>query len=436
MKRTAFLFCCFAFFALGSFAQADNYSGTWVMEGKKDADNHSFFIELHIAEPEQKTLYPAQLKINFQNFNAVYELLLIKKNDGQLAIGRNKYALKETPYSIGTWTILLNGTFDLSKDAAGKNMLTVNRIPSKRYGVPLPAIMSYAEANRAAVMQISDFLKQAPINLQKINEQAWRSADVHKILNTYEAPDYFGITDTLYTKSTEGVLSFSENNKADNDTISVMLNGKMIIDKMNINKPINKQKINLDTGLNILCFFADNYGRISPNTSRLNLAFDQKKFTLDFTIKKNISATFIVAKIYFYPDQKQYTPAAVLARKIISQKIKQRETKLIDSIKAEASEITLAIWDDAVEDGDSISLQINDEIYMPGIAVKKKPQFIQVKLYPGENKIIFIADNLGSISPNTSVLEIIDGKRRKSYMINTNLGQNNAIKILWEKGSY
>jgi hypothetical protein len=69
---------------------------------------------------------------------------------------------------------------------------------------------------------------------------------------------------------------------------------------------------------------------------------------------------------------------------------------------------------------------------MPGISVKKKPQFIKVSLYPGENKIIFIADNLGSIPPNTSILEIIDGKHRKSYMIDTNLGQNNAIKIIYD----
>ncbi len=69
---------------------------------------------------------------------------------------------------------------------------------------------------------------------------------------------------------------------------------------------------------------------------------------------------------------------------------------------------------------------------MPGIAVKKKPQFIQVKLYPGDNKIIFIADNLGSIAPNTSILEIIDGKKRRSYMIDTDMKKNNAIKISYE----
>jgi hypothetical protein len=39
---------------------------------------------------------------------------------------------------------------------------------------------------------------------------------------------------------------------------------------------------------------------------------------------------------------------------------------------------------------------------------------------------------LGSIAPNTSILEIIDGKKRKAYNINTNLGQNNAIKIIYD----
>lgn len=432
MKKTAFLFSCFALCVLNVFSQADIFSGTWVMQSNTDENNPSFYIELQIAEPEQQTLYPAQLNIRYENFNAVYQVLLVKKNNSQLVIGRNKYAVKEEPFSIGTWTILLNGTFDYNKNTAGKPVLSASRIASKRYGIPLPAILSYEETYRPAVLSISNFLKEAPIHLQKINQQPWRSADANKLLHSYNAPGYFGLIDTIYTKTANAVINFSENNKADNDTISVMLNGRMIIDKMDINQRGSLQEIKLDTGVNILCFFADNYGRVPPNTAKLNLLFPEKKFTLDFTVKENMSANFIVAKIYFNPDQKQQIPADVIARKTITEKIKQRNTKLIDSIKAEAAEITLAIWDDAIEDGDSISLQINDEIFMPGIAVKKKPQFIKVKLFAGENKIIFIADNLGSIAPNTSILEIIDGKRRKAYMIDTNFGQNNAIKIIYE----
>lgn len=432
MKHPFFLFCFLMLLSFTVMAQQDPFVGTWKIEKKEAVEDSTFFVELQIANPEQQRLYPAQLKIRYENFNATYELLLVKKNDGQLAIGRTKYAVQESPFSMGTWTILLNGLFELSSNGSGQPVLNIQRIVSKRYGIPFPAILGYAESEQTKVLRISQFLKAAPLPLQKINALPWRSADVNKILFTYEAPAYFGLVDTLYTKTGLANLSFSENNKADNDTVSVMLNGKMIIEKMDVNKPVKTMEINLDTGLNILCFFADNYGRVPPNTGKLNLQFADKKFQLDFTSKENMSASFIVAKIYYYPNQQQYTPTEIIARKTITDKIKQRDTKLIDSIKVESAEITLAIWDDALEDGDSISLQINDEIYMPGIAVKKKPLFLKVKLYAGVNKIIFIADNLGSISPNTSVLEIIDGKRRKSYMINTNLGQNNAIKIMYD----
>jgi hypothetical protein len=431
MKRTAFIIA-FVFASGSLFAQQDNFPGTWAMTYISTGDSSTIYFELQVAEPEHNTLYPAQVKLVSGNFNAIYQLLLVKKNDRQLAIGRNKFPVSENPFSLGTWTILLNGTFDLGRSESGNPFLSANRIAAKRYGFTMPALTSYPDSTRNKAIELNQFLKEAPINLQKKNGLAWRGAAAQNILHTYSAPTYFGIVDTLYTKSPSLLFRFSENNKADNDTVSVMLNGKMIIDKMHINEPVYPLQISLDTGLNLVCFFADNYGRVPPNTAKLNIVFAEKNYTLDFTSKENMSASFIVAKIYFYPDGIKRNDTDIEARKKINQKINQRETKQIDSIRAGSQEVTLALWDDAVEDGDSISLQINDEIYMPGIAVKKKPQFITVKLYPGVNKIIFIADNLGAISPNTSVLEIIDGKKRRSYMINTNLGQNNSIKILYE----
>ncbi|MEO7047238.1 MAG: hypothetical protein ABI091_18190, partial [Ferruginibacter sp.] len=53
---------------------------------------------------------------------------------------------------------------------------------------------------------------------------------------------------------------------------------------------------------------------------------------------------------------------------------------------------------------------------------------------PGENAINFIADNVGSIPPNTSVLEIIDGKKRKAYRLETVPGDNNFVKIYYDTG--
>ena len=404
----------------------DKFTGTWTFQ-KTDAENKSYNIELQIASPEAATLYPALLTIRYAQFTGVYQLLLVRKNDRQLAIGRQKFPVKEEPFSIGAYTIPFNGTFDLSA-----NQLLVNRIPANRYGFPVPALSLYEEENKMAVLRISEFLRNEPVSLQKINSNPWRSGEAGKMLYTHSAPDYFGLVDSFYVTTKTGTVAFSENTqKSDRDTVSVSLNRRTIFTDVDITKNTPSQEIILDSGMNILCFFAENYGTIPPNTGKLTLRFGAKKFVLDFTTRENRSATFIVAKIYLLPE-KQQTPGEIIARKTIAERVEKRQTKLIDSIRATSQEVTLAIWDDAVEDGDSISLQINDEIYMPGLAVKKKPQFINVKLYPGDNKIIFIADNLGSIAPNTSILEIIDGKKRRSYMIDTDMKKNNAIKISYE----
>jgi hypothetical protein len=109
-----------------------------------------------------------------------------------------------------------------------------------------------------------------------------------------------------------------------------------------------------------------------------------------------------------------------------------RPGKIIGSIVAKSQQITFAIWDDAVEDGDTISISINDKWITKNFPVLKKPQFITVTLTPGPNVITFVAENLGSIIPNTSVIEIIDGKKRKSFFIETDLNQNNLIKIFYD----
>jgi hypothetical protein len=427
MKTKLLLLICSCIGLQNVFGQAtDKFTGRWFFS-KTDIENKTYSAELLIASSEQQTLYPAQLTIQYANFTGVYHLLLVKKNEYQLVIGRQKNPVKELPFSIGAYTIPLNGTLDLKNG----NALEVNRVKAKRYGFAVPALSVYEEENKTTVMRVSEFLRNEPILLQKANSDPWRSGAAGKMLYTHGNTEYFGLTDSFYVNKAEGIMRFNEGNQSDDDTVSVKLNKKMIVDQIDLNKNTPAQSITLDTGLNILCFFADNYGRVPPNTAKLNLSFGAKSFSLDFTTRENMSANFMVAKIYLLPD-KQKTPEEVVARNIISQKVETRQIKWIDSISSESDEVTIAFWDDAVEDGDSISLQINDEIFLPGLAVKKQPKFIKVKLYTGENKIIFIADNLGAIPPNTSMLEIIDGKKRRSYMIDNDMRRNSAIKISYQ----
>jgi len=160
-----------------------------------------------------------------------------------------------------------------------------------------------------------------------------------------------------------------------------------------------------------------------------------------------MGATFILAEVYIQTNSKGDKNISTEKRittdeqedysylryynKIIDSSGK-RSGRIIGDFITQLPQLTFAIWDDAVEDGDTISLSINNKWITQNFPVKKKPQFLTVFLQPGTNLITFSANNLGSIPPNTSVLEIIDGKKRKSFYIETDLNRNNLVRIYYD----
>lgn len=441
-----FILISFMLITAASIKAQDQFTGTWQMDFFPEGSSAPVKMELQVGLPEKNLLYPARLTLQYDSFSANYHLLMAKKNTRQLAIGRNKYPVTEMPFSLGNWTIMLNGTFDFSKDGKGTPILTANRISAKKYGIPMPDPVNYADAHAVAAIHLRNFLKDVNIQLKKINNNAWNDQAAALMLQPELSPAYFGISDTFHVKSKDGIVRF-QNNK-DNDIISVTLNGRNVVEQVDSRKKREAEEVLLDTGLNILLFFADDYGNTAPSGAALILDFESKKPLLDFAAKKDIAANFIAAKIYYDYDESNNTRFETNVLYNIDQQANktpvnnnpvkqaenplQRDAKLLGSIIATKQQIKLAIWDDALEDGDSISLSINGKWIAQGFPVKKKPQFLTVTLDPGPNVITFVADNLGSVVPNTSVLEIIDGKRRKSFMIDTDLNQNNLVKIFYD----
>ncbi len=424
-------------------------------------------IDLQIGSPEKNMLYPAELKLQCDSFSAIYHLLLVKRNIRQLAIGKNKIPSSESPFSIGNWTIYLNGVFDLSKDLKGTASLSVERLFTKQYGVKMQEPSDFPVSQRTTATRLRDLLRDADIKLRKTNGASVTNEYMDTVLSTGASTSgYFGIHDTVQVDDRKGTISFN-GNKKNSGVVSVIVNGNTVVDQNNLSIAKPTEDIKLDTGLNILVLFADSYGRTINSTGNVNVEIGDKKFALDFANKDDLAATFIVAKIYYSPEkekEKQKSSEVQLAiLKELSQEDLQRDIKLYhypdptgrnlvkdDSAKALANlallrtakpvgtintssrEVILALWDDAVEDGDTISLSINGHWVVQNFFVKKQPQFISVKVDPGVNKILFVANNLGSIPPNTAILEIIDGRQRKSFMLETSLSENNSINILYD----
>lgn len=460
------LFFIALFSCAASVAQVDIFTGTWSLQYKQTEKSSPVFIELKIASPEKNLLYPARLKISYEQFSGEYDVLLVKRNIRQLMIGRNKIPLSEVPFSLGNLTVLLNGTLDFSKDLKGNPILLVTKFPAKQYGLPIPVEKDFDPAFSATAIQVGAVLRDAELQFRKTAIEPWQDEHIEKILSSTTKTDYFGICDTAQAIMKDGVISFPGSKKSDNGTVSVFVNGAVIVDQAALDYKKPTEEFRLDTGQNIIVFFADNYGRTPATTGKVNLAFGNQKFLLSFADKKDVAATFIVLRVFYFEPKEERSPnenelsklpaeyqtpgnnnvfyypirnsAGIGPQDIKTDSTQQntllRDVKLLGNMEAVSRQITLAIWDDAVEDGDSISLSINNHWVVQGLAVKKRPQFIIVNLDPGQNKITFIADNLGSIIPNTSVLEIVDGKKRKSFMIDTNLRQNNLVNIFYNAG--
>jgi len=434
MKITTFILLL-VFGSLYTNAQ-DIFIGTWSLQNQNKENVEGISFTLEIGNPEKNILYPAQIHISSSDFDGTYHLLLVKKNYRQLSISNNKFPIKESPVSIGNFTKALNGSFDVEVDKKGVVSCTINRIkyPQKKTNKSNPA---------SPRPSITSFFSSENFTLQKISSQAWEDTTIYKILQPQKSPVYYGIIDTLFVSDKIMDVVFEKNK--DNDIVSLRHNNNKLFDLIDIKKKRENQSFLLDTGLNLVTFFIDEFGKKDNSNPHIGLDFGINKYTLDFNKTENQGASFIVAKIFYRVNEEDILTFDENTTRFKSiqipksyfeikgdKSLKEREVKQIGNIITNYKNLSFAIWDDAVEDGDTISLSINGEWIKKGLSVKNKPQFITVQMNPGPNVITFIADNLGTIPPNTSVLEIIDGKKRKSFYIETDMNKNNQIKIFYE----
>lgn len=511
MRSIYLLIVCFSCMLTAS-AQTDKWVGTWSMEYKPWPTTGGIRMELHIGNPAYNALYPAQIKVIYPPFSGVYEVLLAKKNDNQLGIGRNKFPVSEAPFHLGAWMLYLNGT--LTYETKKTPELSVQRMWINSNELYMQGLYSDDEMYAYMKDLLRELLSRKDIALKKMNNTPWQHSDIHRMLHPEGDSIYFGIYDKVDVYDSIVPLSIRDEDAVDKDTVTLLYNGKPLLNKEYITETGKQFQLQLDSGINIVTLFADNYGRLPPNTGAFRVASSTGRYIYDFTDGANRYATFLVAQLNHIsrktvkdsvvskttlntvktgqpqggniPAQSRQTavnttntPAAViqspsdrssqpgntedneeseqqhtaiarlrnkaslqaaidtvkpvLLRAIDDRRIKERKNSLLEKkFVVEEDIILLELWDDAAEDGDSISIRLNGQEVVTGFPVKKKRQHIKVTLQEGENRLIMVADNLGAIAPNTAVLRIVAGALRKSLSIKTNMKQNNMLLIVYE----
>ena len=108
-----------------------------------------------------------------------------------------------------------------------------------------------------------------------------------------------------------------------------------------------------------------------------------------------------------------------------------RENPLVKRIEAEAGEIRIDLYDNGEIDGDTVTIYHNNSLVKAHARLSGTPITFTVSVNPAQphHELIMVADNLGSIPPNTSVMIITAGGNRYEVFISSNEQKNAKVIV-------
>jgi len=116
----------------------------------------------------------------------------------------------------------------------------------------------------------------------------------------------------------------------------------------------------------------------------------------------------------------------------ISPEYGERSAEIVKVIKTNGDKVVLSLWDSLKEDGDIVSVLINDDWLLKDYEIKNRPKKIDIQLKKGDNFIVVNAENVGSIEPNTCRVLIKDsrGKTLTELDFISNLQKSQVVRII------
>lgn len=111
-----------------------------------------------------------------------------------------------------------------------------------------------------------------------------------------------------------------------------------------------------------------------------------------------------------------------------------RENPIVKRIETGEGEISIELYDNGTIDGDTISVYHNNELVVSHQALSGTAISFKVKVDPAQprHEIVMVADNLGSIPPNTSLMVVTAANKRYEVFISSTK-QKNAMVVIEKK---
>jgi hypothetical protein len=119
---------------------------------------------------------------------------------------------------------------------------------------------------------------------------------------------------------------------------------------------------------------------------------------------------------------------------IVLTRIKESAFKEIPEIKVDTGRIRLDFYDNAIVDGDSITVLVDNQVVFSHQRLTANPltTYVQIDLNTTFHEVEMVAENLGSIPPNTAILIINAGKARHQLVLNSTETKSAKVRFVYD----
>lgn len=119
---------------------------------------------------------------------------------------------------------------------------------------------------------------------------------------------------------------------------------------------------------------------------------------------------------------------------IVLTRIKESAFKEIPEIKVDTGTIRLDFYDNAQVDGDSITVLVDKRVVLTHqrLSAKALTTYVKIDLNNTFHEIEMVAENLGSIPPNTAILIITAGNNRHLLSLSSSETKSARVRIVYD----
>jgi hypothetical protein len=112
-----------------------------------------------------------------------------------------------------------------------------------------------------------------------------------------------------------------------------------------------------------------------------------------------------------------------------------RQNEVVKVFTLSDKDVTVKLYDNGEIDGDTISVYLDNNLVLASKRLTAQPLVVKLRLDEdnNEHELTMVAENLGSIPPNTSLMVVEAGEQRFDVRITSTEQKNAVVRFLYRK---